>query len=101
MPGDAKAQRRRKEYKATHYLAVMRVIGEIPNPNCKITLFHWNNRYLVKLEHGPFEQTFKIQEYDLASEDDIRKVVSETFIQSALERFESMDRALAQAMGDL
>jgi hypothetical protein len=79
----------------------MRVIGEIPNPHCKITLFHWNNRYLVKLEQGPFEQTFKIQEYDLTSEDDIHKVVSETFVQSALERFESMDRALAQAMGGL
>ena len=79
----------------------MRVIGEIPNPHCKITLFHWNNRYLIKVEQGPFEQTFKIQEYDLTSEDDIRLVVSETFIQSALERFESMGRALALAMGSL
>jgi hypothetical protein len=83
------------------YLAFMRVIGEIPHPNCKITLFHWNNRYLIKLEQGLYEQTFKIQEYDLTSEDDIRQVVSDTFIQSALERFESMDRAMAQAMNSL
>jgi hypothetical protein len=79
----------------------MRVIGEIPNPHCKITLFHWNNRYLIKLEQGTLEQTFKIQEYDLTSEDDIRQVVSETFIQSALERFESMSQSLALAMNGL
>ncbi|NOT76918.1 MAG: hypothetical protein HOP08_18500 [Cyclobacteriaceae bacterium] len=77
----------------------MRVIGEIPHTHCKITLFHWNNRYLIKLEQGPFEQTYKIQEYDLTSEEDIKLVVSEEFIQSALQRFESMGQALHEAMG--
>jgi hypothetical protein len=76
----------------------MRIIGEIPHPQCKITLFHWNNRYLIKLEHGPFEQTFKIQEYDLASEEEIKLVVSEEFIQAALKGFESMGSALNDAM---
>lgn len=76
----------------------MRVIGEIPHPQCKITLFHWNNRYLIKLEQGPFEQTFKIQEYDLTSEEEIKLVVSEEFIQTALQRFESMGQDLNEAM---
>src|SRR4051812_23403732 len=52
--------------------AAMRVVGEIPHSDCKITIFHWNNRYLIKLERGPFEQTFKIQEYDLTSEEEVR-----------------------------
>jgi len=76
----------------------MRVIGEISHPQCKITLFHWNNRYLIKLEQGPFEQTFKIQEYDISSEDEIKLVVSEEFIQSALIQFNSMNQALNDAM---
>ena len=76
----------------------MRVIGEIPHPDCKITIFHWNNRYLIKLEQGPLEQTFKIQEFDLTSEDDIKSIVSEAFIQAALQRFESMAQALNEAM---
>jgi hypothetical protein len=80
------------------YLRPMRVIGEIPHPQCKITLFHWNNRYLIKLEQGPFEQTFKIQEYDLASEADIKLVVSEEFVQAALQQFNSMNKALNDAM---
>lgn len=76
----------------------MRVIGEIPHPDCKITLFHWNNRYLIKLEQGPFEQTFKIQEFDLSSEEEIKSVVTEEFIQAALQRFELMSRSLSDAM---
>lgn len=76
----------------------MRIIGEIPHPSCKITLFHWNNRYLIKLEQGLLEQTFKIQEYDLGSEEDLKKIVSEEFIGEALRGFEQMDRSLHQAI---
>jgi hypothetical protein len=75
----------------------MRVIGEISHPECKITLFHWNNRYLIKLENGLLEQTFKIPEYDLASEADLKKVVSDTFVREALHRFEEMQRSLDNA----
>jgi hypothetical protein len=76
----------------------MRVIGEIPNPHCKITIFHWNNRYLIKLEQGAFEQTFKIQEFDLSSEADIPLVITDEFIQAALQRFEGMAHSLHEAM---
>lgn len=79
----------------------MRVVGEILHPECKITIFHWNNRYLIKLEQGPLEQTFKIQEFDLASEAEIKSIVSEAFIQEALQRFESMGQALNDAMSKI
>ena len=79
----------------------MRVVGEILHPECKITIFHWNNRYLVKLEQGPYEQTFKIQEFDLASEEDIKSIVNEAFIQAALHRFESMNQTLHDAMSKI
>ncbi len=76
----------------------MRVIGEISHPDCKITLFHWNNRYLIKLENGLLEQTFKIPEYDLASESDVKQVVNEIFVQEALQRFHDMERSLHTAL---
>jgi hypothetical protein len=79
----------------------MRVIGEIPHPDCKITIFHWNNRYLIKLEQGPFEQTYKIQEFDLASEKELTTLVSEEFIQSALQQFEQMGQTLHKALANL
>ncbi|MBY0433238.1 MAG: hypothetical protein K2U26_03920 [Cyclobacteriaceae bacterium] len=79
----------------------MRVIGEIPHEACKITLFYWNNRYLIKLEKGPLEQTFKVQEYDLASEQHLKQLVSEEFIQAALARFEQMGQSLGEAMAKI
>lgn len=76
----------------------MRVVGEIPHPECKITVFAWNNRYLIKLEQGLLEQTYKVNEYDIISESDIYKIVDETFIQEALTLFESMRSSLGQAL---
>ncbi len=75
----------------------MRVVGEIEHPECKITIFHWNNKYLIKLEMGPFEQTFKLNEFDISSEADLKKVVDEDFISKAMARFEDMSRSLAEA----
>ena len=76
----------------------MRVIGEVPNPHCKITIFQWNNRYLIKMEQGPFEQTFKIQEFDLTSEAEINRILTDEFIHEALQRFELMRQSLDDAM---
>ena len=75
----------------------MRVVGEIEHPECKITIFHWNNKYLIKLEMGPFEQTFKLNEFDISSEADLKKIVDEDFISKAMARFEDMSRSLAEA----
>ena len=75
----------------------MKVIGEILHPELKITIFHWNNRYLIKLEAGPFEQTFKIEEYDLSSEEEIKSIVNEEFIQQSIIRFSDMAKSLTKA----
>ena len=79
------------------HLYLMRVVGEIPHPEVKITIFHWNNRYLIKLEAGPFEQTFKVEEYDLASEEEVKEIVNEAFIQQSIARFNDMAKSLQQA----
>jgi hypothetical protein len=78
----------------------MRVVGEIPHPELKITIFHWNNRYLIKLEAGLFEQTYKIHDYDVTSEEEVKKLVDEKFIKAALERFNQMAESLQQALGN-
>jgi len=76
----------------------MRVVGEIPHHECKITVFAWNNRYLIKLEQGLLEQTFKVNEYDVSSEAELYKIVDEPFIQEAAKRFAAMNLSLLQAM---
>ncbi|MEJ1239786.1 hypothetical protein WBG78_16735 [Chryseolinea sp. T2] len=79
----------------------MRVVGEIPHASCKITILAWNNRYLLKLEQGLLEQTYKINEYDLAGEQDLKTLVDESFVQNALKLFEQMSDNLHQAMDRL
>jgi hypothetical protein len=79
----------------------MRIIGEIPNPDCKITLFSWNNRYLIKLEQGLLEQTYKINQFELTNENDLQKIVNAEFIRDALTRFTSMAHALQRSLENL
>lgn len=76
----------------------MRVVGEIPHPSCKITVLAWNNRYLIKVEQGLLEQTYKINEYDLTGEPDVYTLVDESFVQETLRLFDGMRANLNDAM---
>jgi hypothetical protein len=75
----------------------MRVVKEISHPRCKITIYAWNNRYLIKLEEGPFEQTYKIDQSDILDENDLLEIIDAEFIQQALNRFLEMGQSLASA----
>lgn len=75
----------------------MRVVKEIPHPDCKITVFSWNQKYLIKLESGPFEQTFKISELDVL-EQELEEILSERFVTEAIKRFADMGHSLKNAM---
>ncbi|SDM25045.1 hypothetical protein [Siphonobacter aquaeclarae] len=79
----------------------MKVIGEISHPSCKITLYAWNSRYIVKIEAGQLEQTYKINEYDISSEEDLREVVTGPFLDKVLARFEAMARDWEEALEEV
>ncbi len=76
----------------------MRVVSEIVHPELKITIFHWNNRYLIKFEAGLFEQTYKIHEYDVDSEEEVKKLVTDEFIRGVTDRFNQMAESLHQVL---
>ena len=76
----------------------MRVVTEIAHPELKITIFHWNNRYLIKFEAGLFEQTYKIHEYDVDSEEEVKKLVTDEFIQGTIGRFNQMAESLNESL---
>ena len=75
----------------------MRVVKELSHPHCKITIFSWNNRYLIKLEQGTLEQTFKIDQYDVSSEAELERIIDDVFIGQALNRFLEMGQSLHEA----
>lgn len=68
----------------------MRVIGELPSDYCKISLFQWNEKYLVKFELGLYEQTFKIDEYEVADVEALKSLITEDFIKKVMQRFDNM-----------
>jgi hypothetical protein len=76
----------------------MRLVLEIPHPDFKITIFSWNNRYLIKLEQGLLEQTFKIPEFDLTGESELREVLDAEFLHQANRRFQEMGQSLYEAL---
>ncbi len=72
----------------------MKTITEIHHPKCRISIFLWNNKYLVKLEQEGLEQTYKFGQFDVLSEDDLKKKIDEDFINRALTRFDEMRKDL-------
>ena len=75
----------------------MRLVRELSHPDCKITIFSWNNRYLIKLEQGFFEQTFKVPETDVSGEDELIAMLDAEFLHQAAVRFRSMGQSLHEA----
>lgn len=70
----------------------MRVIAELPHPECKITIFSMNQKYIVKFEQGTFEQSYKLAELDLSGGgvNDVFEILDEAFIATVIERFKLM-----------
>ncbi len=68
----------------------MRVVGRIPHPNIAITLFEYNEKFTIKLEAGPMEQSYKISTEAVRNVADLQKIVDEPFLQECLTHFNAM-----------
>ena len=76
----------------------MRIIGYIPHPVVKITVFQLNMKYSIKLELGFLEQTYKVRESDMVNGfGAVVKLVDEAFMDQCLKRFEDMQADLGAA----
>ncbi|SMO45000.1 hypothetical protein SAMN06265350_102107 [Solitalea koreensis] len=80
----------------------MRVIAEIPNSQCRISILTMNQKFIVKIEKGNYEQTYKVSEMDLFfGLEDVKKMVNETFIVKVLERFKQMDQDFSEELSSI
>lgn len=74
----------------------MRIIGTIPHPSMRISIFNMNQKYILKLEWGPLEQSYKWDEYDFANlEEFTARVSASDLISTSLERFKQMTDQLS------
>ncbi|WP_114749270.1 hypothetical protein [Pleomorphovibrio marinus] len=72
----------------------MRVHKELKKGDIKISVFIWNNKYLLKFEQGLVEQTFKVNESDVLEEGDLDSFLSGDFLSEVEKRFEEMHKSL-------
>jgi len=68
----------------------MRLIKDIPHERFKIQLFNYNAKYIVKIELGQFEQSFKIGELDVDSVEDVESMITPELLKNAIVRFVEM-----------
>ncbi len=69
----------------------MRVVAELPHPDFKITIFSMNQKFVVKMERGILEQTYKIAEMDLTDGvNSVFELLDEEFLKTVSSRFKAM-----------
>jgi hypothetical protein len=76
----------------------MRILRELAYPEFKVTIFSWNNRYLIKLEQGLLEQTYKIDQFDVTNEEHLLRIIDAEFIHHAAKTFLEMSQSLHAAL---
>jgi hypothetical protein len=68
----------------------MRIIDSIPHPSMSISIFNMNDKYIVKFEAGPMEQSFKFQTEQVKSVENLKKMINADFIETVRMRFNDM-----------
>lgn len=71
----------------------MRIIAELPHPDFKISILNMNQKFIVKIEKGVLEQTYKIPEIDLTDGvNSVFEILDESFLKTVAERFVEMHK---------
>ncbi len=76
----------------------MRIIGSIPHPVFKITIFKMDNRLSIKIEDDLYEQIYKFRTDDgMEKAEDVQKIADEAFLKQAERIFKEMHAAKLEA----
>ncbi len=68
----------------------MRIIDSIPHPSMSISIFQMNDKYIVKFEAGPMEQSYKFSVTEMGGLENLKQKVSNEFIEKVRKRFNEM-----------
>lgn len=75
----------------------MRQLYRIPHSKLVITVFGMNERFILKLEAGPMEQTYKIPEEAVNGPEDVKRLLDGPFLAEILTHFNAMYQSLLNA----
>lgn len=76
----------------------MRIIAELPHPDFKVSILNMNSKFIIKIEKGTFEQSYKIAEIDLLDGvNSIFEFMDEAFLNAVSQRFVEMRKDFSEA----
>jgi hypothetical protein len=79
----------------------MRVVKELIQEEIRISIFSWNNKYILKFELGPMEQTFKLSETDVLEEQELDSFLTGGFFEKVKTRFDEMGKSFRSQLENL
>lgn len=69
----------------------MRIIAELPHPEFKISILNMNQKFIIKIEQGSLEQSYKIPDMDLLDGvNSVFELLDEDFLKTVNSRFIEM-----------
>jgi len=69
----------------------MRIIAELPHPDFKISILNMNQKFIIKIEQGVYEQTYKVADMDLMDGvNSVFELLDEAFLKTVATRFAEM-----------
>lgn len=68
----------------------MRIIESFTHGACLVSILKMNSKFIIKVEAGPYEQTFKVDEMDISNLGNVKKMLTPEFLDKVQERFKIM-----------
>ncbi len=68
----------------------MRIIESYTHGQCLVSFLKMNDKFIIKIEAGPYEQTFKVSELDIGGLGNVKKLLTPEFMQAVEDRFRQM-----------
>lgn len=72
------------------FVPIMRLVKEVPHSHFKIQIHQYNGKYIVKIELGQFEQTFKIGATDVSGLEELENMITTDLQTNTIKRFIEM-----------
>jgi len=80
----------------------MRVVGEIPHPVYKITLFFHDERWTIQVANGPYQVRTSIMQIEgLETVEDIHAFVNEPFLLRIRDLFEGINHTTQDRLKEM
>ncbi|WP_293946037.1 hypothetical protein [Sphingobacterium sp. UBA7249] len=75
----------------------MRLIAELPHPDCKISIFGMNQKFIIKFEQGSLEQSYKLAEADVVGGvNGVFEMLDDEFMKKVLDLFSQMRASILE-----